>query len=104
MEKELTSSMKELAEAFSIEYQTASGDAIVDLALLNVHGVIDGILIDDLEAFLYGAHTVIQNPSSTHHGVPNNKGKQEQYLVHCLADLGYNRACLCRSSSHSAIC
>ncbi len=53
MEKELMSSMKELAEAFGIEYQTASGDAVVDLALLNVHGVIDRILTDDLEAFLY---------------------------------------------------
>ncbi len=27
-----------------------------DLALLNAHGVIDGILTDDLEALLYGAH------------------------------------------------
>lgn len=94
MEKELTSGMKELAEAFGIEHRTASGDAVIDLALLNAHGVIDGILTDDLEAFLYGAHTVIQNPSSTHRGVPYDKGKQEQYLVHRLPDLGYNRASL----------
>ncbi len=94
MEKELTSGMKELAEAFSIEHQTASGDTVVDLALLNAHGIIDGILTDDLEAFLYGAHTIIQNLSSTHRSAPNNKGKQEQYLVHCLTDLGYNRASL----------
>ncbi|KAK0200991.1 PIN domain-like protein [Desarmillaria ectypa] len=94
MEKELTSGLKELAEAFGIEHRTASGDAVVDLALLNAHGVIDGILTDDFEAFLYGAHTVIQNPSSTHRGAPNDKGKQEQYLVHRLADLGYNRASL----------
>ncbi|KAK0478765.1 PIN domain-like protein [Armillaria novae-zelandiae] len=94
MEKELTSGMKDLAEAFGIEHRTASGDAVVDLALLNAHGVIDGILTDDFEAFLYGAHTVIQNPSSTHRGASNDKGKQEQYLVHRLADLGYNRASL----------
>ncbi|PBK92551.1 hypothetical protein ARMGADRAFT_1080609 [Armillaria gallica] len=98
MEKELTSSMKELAEVFGIEHWTASADAVINLALLNAHGVIDGILTDDLEAFLplflYSAHTVIQNPSSTHRGVPNNKGKQEQYLVHRLADLRYNRASL----------
>ncbi|KAK0485609.1 hypothetical protein EDD18DRAFT_1040022, partial [Armillaria luteobubalina] len=60
MEKELTSGMKDLAEAFSIEHRAASGDAVVDLALLNAHGVIDSILTDDLEAFLYGAHAVIQ--------------------------------------------
>ncbi|PBK92555.1 hypothetical protein ARMGADRAFT_1080618 [Armillaria gallica] len=78
MEKELASSIKELAEAFGIEHRTALGDAIVDLALLNVHGVIDGILTDDLKAFL----------------TPNDKGKQEQYLVHHLTDLGYNRVSL----------
>ncbi len=86
--------MKELAEVFGIEHWTALGDAIIDLTLLNAHGIIDGILTDGLEAFLYSAHTVIQNPSSTHCGMPNDKGKQEQYLVHCLADLGYNRGSL----------
>ncbi len=75
MEKELTSGMKELAEAFGIEHWTVSGDAIIDLALLNAHGVINGILTDDLKAFLYSAQTVIQNPSLTHHGMPNDKGK-----------------------------
>ncbi len=50
MEKELTSSMKELAEVFSIKHRTASGNAVVDLALLNVHGIIDRILTNDLEA------------------------------------------------------
>ncbi|KAK0497773.1 PIN domain-like protein [Armillaria luteobubalina] len=94
MEKELTSGMKDLAEAFGIEHRTASGDAVVDLALLNAHGVIDGILTDDFEAFLYGAHTVIQNPSSTHRGPSIDKDKQEQYFVHRLADLDYNRASL----------
>ncbi len=94
MEKELTSSMKELAEAFGIKHWTASGDAVINLALLNTHSVIDRILTDDLEAFLYGAHTVIQTLSSTHRNMPNDKGKQEQYLVHRLTDLGYNRASL----------
>lgn len=59
MEKELMSGMKELTEVFGIKHRTASGDAIIDLTLLNVHGIIDGILTDDLEAFLYSAHTVI---------------------------------------------
>ncbi|PBK92577.1 hypothetical protein ARMGADRAFT_1080634 [Armillaria gallica] len=94
LEKELMSGMKELAEAFGIEHRTASDNAVVDLALLNAHGIINGILTDDFKAFLYGAHTVIQNPSSTHHGMLNNKGKQEQYLVHHLADLRYNRVSL----------
>ncbi len=46
------SSMKELAEVFSIKHRTASGNAIVDLALLNVHGIIDRdrCSTNDLEA------------------------------------------------------
>ncbi|KIK67753.1 hypothetical protein GYMLUDRAFT_791698 [Collybiopsis luxurians FD-317 M1] len=62
----LTTGMQAIIEAFGFEYRTAPGEAEAELAFLNRIGVIDGILSDDVDNFLFGAHTVIRNHSSTH--------------------------------------
>ncbi|KAK7060357.1 hypothetical protein VNI00_001122 [Paramarasmius palmivorus] len=62
----LVTGMQAIIEAFGFEYRTAPGEAEAELALLNRLGVIDGILSDDVDTFLFGATTVIRNHSSTH--------------------------------------
>ncbi|KAK1223344.1 hypothetical protein PQX77_013821, partial [Marasmius sp. AFHP31] len=62
----LVNGMKEILDAFGFEHRTAPGEAEAELAMLNRIGVIDGILSDDVDNFLFGAQTVIRNHSSTH--------------------------------------
>ncbi|GAW08489.1 PIN domain-like partial [Lentinula edodes] len=58
--------MQAIIKAFGFEYRMAPGEAEAELAFLNRTGIIDGILSDDVDNFLFGAHTVIRNHSSTH--------------------------------------
>ncbi|THV08255.1 hypothetical protein K435DRAFT_707930 [Dendrothele bispora CBS 962.96] len=62
----LVTGMQAIIEAFGFEYRTAPGEAEAELAWLNRIGIIDGILSDDVDTFLFGARTVIRNHSSTH--------------------------------------
>ncbi|KAK0191500.1 hypothetical protein F5146DRAFT_1049037 [Armillaria mellea] len=62
----LTTGMKAIIEAFGFEWRTAPGEAEAELAYLNETDVIDGVLSDDVDTFVFGAHTVVRNPSSTH--------------------------------------
>ena len=43
-----------------LKFNQAPGEAEAELAYLNRIGVIDGILSDDVDNFLFGAHTVIR--------------------------------------------
>ena len=68
--------MKQIVEAFGFEWRTVSdctwcsvciytlfqapGEAEAELAYLNRIGVIDGILSDDVDNFLFGATVVIR--------------------------------------------
>ncbi|PBK62996.1 PIN domain-like protein [Armillaria solidipes] len=62
----LVTAVKAVVEAFGFEWRTAPGEAEAELAYLNEAGIIDAILTDDVDTFIFGAHTVIRNPSSTH--------------------------------------
>ncbi|KAG7446076.1 uncharacterized protein BT62DRAFT_932425 [Guyanagaster necrorhizus] len=66
MANKLTTGMKAIIEAFGFEWRTAPGEAEAELAYLNATRVIDGVLSDDVDTFVFGAHTVVRNPSSTH--------------------------------------
>ncbi|KAJ3512565.1 hypothetical protein NMY22_g15298 [Coprinellus aureogranulatus] len=68
----LIPSMKQIIEAFGFEHRTAPGEAEAELAYLNSLGVIDGILSDDVDNFLFGATVVIRNPSNTLSGNKSN--------------------------------
>lgn len=75
--------MKRIVEAFGFEWRTAPGEAEAELAYLNRIGVIDGILSDDVDNFLFGALTVIRNPSNNLSGnksnpVLNSEGKDDK--------------------------
>ncbi|KAK0453040.1 hypothetical protein EV421DRAFT_1730190 [Armillaria borealis] len=61
---ELTTGMKTIIEAFGFEWRTAPGEAEAELAYLNATGFIDGVLTDDVDAFVFGAHTVVRKPLS----------------------------------------
>ncbi|KAI0065376.1 PIN domain-like protein [Artomyces pyxidatus] len=61
----LTNGMKEIIEAFGFEWRMAPGEAEAELAYLNDIGVIDAILSDDVDNFLFGAKMVVRNPNST---------------------------------------
>ncbi|KAF9561585.1 hypothetical protein CPC08DRAFT_707255, partial [Agrocybe pediades] len=75
--------MKHIVEAFGFEWRMAPGEAEAELAYLNRIGVIDGILSDDVDNFLFGATTVIRNSSNTLSGnranpVLNSAGKDDK--------------------------
>ncbi|KIJ18164.1 hypothetical protein PAXINDRAFT_71568, partial [Paxillus involutus ATCC 200175] len=78
----LTQGMKNIIEAFGFEWRMAPGEAEAELAYLNSIGVIDAVLSDDVDNFLFGATLVIRNPSSTlsgnrSHPVKNAQGKDD---------------------------
>ncbi|EKM76246.1 hypothetical protein AGABI1DRAFT_9336, partial [Agaricus bisporus var. burnettii JB137-S8] len=79
----LITGMKTIVEAFGFEWRTAPGEAEAELAYLNRIGVIDGILSDDVDNFLFGALTVIRNQSNNLSGnksnpVVNSEGKDDK--------------------------
>ncbi|KAF8064157.1 hypothetical protein FPV67DRAFT_204434 [Lyophyllum atratum] len=75
--------MKAIVESFGFEWRMAPGEAEAELAYLNRIGIIDGILSDDVDNFLFGATTVIRNASNNLSGnranpVVNAAGKDDK--------------------------
>ncbi|KAL4241617.1 XPG/Rad2 endonuclease [Abortiporus biennis] len=68
----LTAEFKKLIEVFGMEHRTALGEAKAKLAYLNRKGYIDAILTDDVDAFVFGARTIIKNTGT---GLSGNKSK-----------------------------
>ncbi|KAH9009404.1 PIN domain-like protein [Lactarius hengduanensis] len=60
----LVDSMKRMIEAFGFEWRMAPGEAEAELAYLNSIGIIDAVLSDDVDNFLFGARIVIRNSSA----------------------------------------
>ena len=56
----LVSGMKSIIEAFGFEWRFAPGEAEAELAYLNRIGVIDAIVTDDVDTFVFGATKVIR--------------------------------------------
>lgn len=56
----MVSGMQEIIEAFGFEWWCAPGEAEAELAYLNRIGVIDAIITDDVDTFLFGATTIIR--------------------------------------------
>ncbi|KAI5990448.1 hypothetical protein EDD15DRAFT_2280291 [Pisolithus albus] len=78
----LTTGMKNIIQAFGFEWRMAPGEAEAELAYLNKLGVIDAVLSDDVDNFLFGATMVIRNPSSSlsgnrSHPVKNSEGRDD---------------------------
>ncbi|TFK47260.1 hypothetical protein OE88DRAFT_832970 [Heliocybe sulcata] len=78
----MTTGMKNIIEAFGFEWRTAPGEAEAELAYLSRIGVIDAVLSDDVDNFLFGATMVIRNPSATlsgnkAHPVKNSAGRDD---------------------------
>jgi Holliday junction resolvase YEN1 len=84
-------------DAFGFECRTAPGEAEAELAYLNSIGIIDAVLSDDVDCFLFGAQTVMRNSSSTlsgnrSHGAKNADGKDDgQHVnIYRMADIETN--------------
>ncbi|KAK7688432.1 hypothetical protein QCA50_007970 [Cerrena zonata] len=79
--------MQRMIDAFGFEWRMAPGEAEAELAYLNRLGVIDAVLSDDVDTFLFGATMVVRNPSATlsgnkAHPVKNSAGKtDDQHVV-----------------------
>lgn len=58
---QLETQVKQLVEAFGFVLLQAPGEAEAELSDLNKRGLIDAILSDDSDCFLFGAKTVIRN-------------------------------------------
>ncbi|CCO36229.1 Flap endonuclease GEN homolog 1 [Rhizoctonia solani AG-1 IB] len=96
----LAPGMKNMIAAFGFEWRTAPGEAEAELAYLNSTGVIDAILSDDVDNFLFGARVVIRNPSGTltgNRGYPalNRDGKDDgvHVMVYRMDDIESDPAC-----------
>ncbi|KAG1889052.1 PIN domain-like protein [Suillus fuscotomentosus] len=50
-----------LLNVFNVQWITAAGEAEAQLAQMNGAGVIDAVMTDDSDAFVFGAHTVLRN-------------------------------------------
>lgn len=82
----LVNGLKGIIEAFGFHHATAPGEAEAELAYLNRIGMIDGILSDDVDNFLFGAECVIRNSSNTLSGnaskpILNSAGKDDKNHV-----------------------
>ncbi|TFY70857.1 hypothetical protein EVG20_g2154 [Dentipellis fragilis] len=62
---QLTEGMRRLLDIFGMEWRMADGEAEAELARLNELGVIDAIMTDDVDAFVFGARTIIRNPGTS---------------------------------------
>ncbi|KAH8829304.1 hypothetical protein DL96DRAFT_1814545 [Flagelloscypha sp. PMI_526] len=79
----LTDGMKQIIKAFGFRYWMAPGEAEAELAWLNKEGIIDAVLSDDSDTFVFGAKMVIRNASNTLSGnksnpVLNSAGKDDK--------------------------
>ncbi|KIL64082.1 hypothetical protein M378DRAFT_186825 [Amanita muscaria Koide BX008] len=75
--------MKAIIEAFGFEWRMAPAEAEAELAYLNRAGIIDGVLSDDVDNFLFGATTVVRNISNNLSGnranpILNSQGKDDK--------------------------
>ncbi|EPQ57560.1 PIN domain-like protein, partial [Gloeophyllum trabeum ATCC 11539] len=68
----LTDAFKQMLGHFGFEWRVAYGEAEAELARLNQIGIIDAILTDDVDTFIFGARVVIKNWSKELSG---NKSK-----------------------------
>ncbi|KAI0681805.1 PIN domain-like protein [Cerioporus squamosus] len=57
----LTKGMKDLVDAFGFEWIDAPAEAEAELAMMNQLGLIDAVLSDDGDTFMFGAEVVIRN-------------------------------------------
>ncbi|KAH8119353.1 hypothetical protein DFH11DRAFT_440862 [Phellopilus nigrolimitatus] len=82
----LSQDMKALLKVFGFEWREAGGEAEVELAHLNRAGIIDAVMTDDADTFLFGAYTIIRNPSmrlssNKSHPALNLEGKESKFHV-----------------------
>ncbi|KAH9032774.1 hypothetical protein EDB85DRAFT_2289635 [Lactarius pseudohatsudake] len=85
---------KEIIEAFGFEWRMAPGEAEAELAHLNSIGVIDAVLSDDVDNFLFGAKMVIRSSSvnlsgNSKHTMKNADGRVDDNhsTVYTSADI-----------------
>ncbi|EAU91346.2 hypothetical protein CC1G_07381 [Coprinopsis cinerea okayama7 len=68
----LSRPFKELLDAFGVEWREAPGEAEAELGHLNNLGIIDAIMSDDCDSFIFGAKVVIKNKSKELSGNASN--------------------------------
>lgn len=58
----LAKNFKTMLSLMGVEWREAAGEAEAELAQLNRYASLDAVMTDDVDAFLFGAQTVIKNP------------------------------------------
>ncbi|KIK75788.1 hypothetical protein PAXRUDRAFT_784521 [Paxillus rubicundulus Ve08.2h10] len=89
-----------ILNAFNIPWLTGPGEAEAQLAQMSQAGVIDAVMTDDSDTFVFGAHTVLRKPSPSWHccGGDYDKGlygcgnNTALGLVQCSAGKGLRHA------------
>ncbi|KAL6308878.1 PIN domain-like protein, partial [Sparassis latifolia] len=90
----LIQGMQEIINAFGFEWRIAPGEAEAELAYMNRVGVIDAVMTDDVDTFVFGAAMVVRNSSITlsgnrGHSLKNAAGKDDgnHAATYKLADI-----------------
>ncbi|OBZ74120.1 Flap endonuclease GEN 1 [Grifola frondosa] len=63
LEHWLSQGARHFIDAFGFEWMMAPAEAEAELARLNARGLINSVLTDDSDAFIFGATTIIRNPN-----------------------------------------
>lgn len=88
--QEMYTECQELLTLFGIPYIVAPGEAEAQCAWLNSIGLVDGVITDDNDAFLFGAHRVLRH-------IFDEKRYVEEYRAADIAtELGLNKDRLIR--------
>ncbi|KAI0323748.1 hypothetical protein GY45DRAFT_1439491 [Cubamyces sp. BRFM 1775] len=83
----LANDFKKLLDIFRIDWREALGEAEAELGAMNDSGLIDAIVSDDVDTFLFGARMVLKNLSIALSGNKNNPalnlaGKKSEWHAH----------------------
>ncbi|KAI0093320.1 hypothetical protein BDY19DRAFT_989970 [Irpex rosettiformis] len=75
-----------MLDCFGMEWRIAPGEAEAELAYLNKIDIIDAVITDDVDTFLFGGRTIIRNMSfsltgNKNHPAKNKEGKDSKFHV-----------------------
>ncbi|KAG2032393.1 PIN domain-like protein, partial [Suillus americanus] len=87
---------KHILDVFNTQWITAAGEAEAQLALMNRAGVIDAVMTDDSDIFVFGAKTVLRNSTLSVDTIKiYTAGAIQDQIDHCLTGNAFITMAIC---------